>query len=250
MVHGLELFKKYFYEYNDQYVLIGGAACDILLNDLGNSFRATKDLDIVLIIDQLDVNFAKTFWEFIEKGGYKHLNKSNGKEQFYRFSHPENLLYPTMIELFSRKPVFVDHDLDSRLVPIHVDEAVVSLSAIIINDSYYDVLLTGKIIIDGYSIINIETIILFKIKAWLDLTSQSASGISVDSRNIKKHKNDIFRLLVFVLPGRQIVVHDEIKNDVQNFIELIADDKVDLRNLGIRSRRFDELIQILNLLFV
>jgi hypothetical protein len=29
MVKGLDFFEKYFAEYTDQYVLIGGAACDI-----------------------------------------------------------------------------------------------------------------------------------------------------------------------------------------------------------------------------
>jgi predicted nucleotidyltransferase len=49
MVHGLEKFKEYFENHKNQYVFIGGTACDILMNELGAPFRATKDLDIVLI---------------------------------------------------------------------------------------------------------------------------------------------------------------------------------------------------------
>ena len=30
MVKGLDTFRKYFEKYEDQYVLIGGAACDIV----------------------------------------------------------------------------------------------------------------------------------------------------------------------------------------------------------------------------
>lgn len=30
MVKGLDIFKKYFADYEDQYVLIGGTACDIV----------------------------------------------------------------------------------------------------------------------------------------------------------------------------------------------------------------------------
>lgn len=56
MVYGLEKFKEYLGEYTNQYVFIGGTACDILLNDLGASFRATKDLDIVLIVEALDAS--------------------------------------------------------------------------------------------------------------------------------------------------------------------------------------------------
>lgn len=34
MVKGLDTFRKYFSEYEDQYVLIGGAACDIVFREL------------------------------------------------------------------------------------------------------------------------------------------------------------------------------------------------------------------------
>jgi predicted nucleotidyltransferase len=54
MVHGLEKFKEYFGDLTKQYVFIGGAACDILMDELGAPFRATKDLDMVLIIEALD----------------------------------------------------------------------------------------------------------------------------------------------------------------------------------------------------
>lgn len=47
MVKGLDLFRKYFREYADRYVLIDGAACDLAMGEAGLDFRATKDLDIV-----------------------------------------------------------------------------------------------------------------------------------------------------------------------------------------------------------
>ncbi|MBV1708258.1 MAG: hypothetical protein KMY54_00225, partial [Erysipelothrix sp.] len=88
MVHGLDKFREYFQDYSSQYVLIGGTACEILLNEIGTPFRATKDFDIVLIIENLDSTFVKAFWKFIEDGGYKHREKEADKNQFYRFSEP------------------------------------------------------------------------------------------------------------------------------------------------------------------
>ena len=41
MVRGVEKFKEYFRDYTGQYTFIGGAACDIILGDLGEDFRAT-----------------------------------------------------------------------------------------------------------------------------------------------------------------------------------------------------------------
>ena len=43
MVKGLNTFQKYFAEYENQYVLIGGAACDIVFESNDASFRAAKD---------------------------------------------------------------------------------------------------------------------------------------------------------------------------------------------------------------
>ena len=51
MVKGLDTFQKYFKDYEEQYVLIGGAACDILFESNEVNFRATRDLDMVLIIE-------------------------------------------------------------------------------------------------------------------------------------------------------------------------------------------------------
>jgi predicted nucleotidyltransferase len=60
MVRGLDKFKQYFQEYASQYVIIGGTACDILFTELGVPFRATKDLDMVLIVEELNPSFGQT----------------------------------------------------------------------------------------------------------------------------------------------------------------------------------------------
>ena len=53
MVKGIDRFKAYFRDYTDQYVLIGGAACDISFGSNNAEFRATRDLDVVLIAEAL-----------------------------------------------------------------------------------------------------------------------------------------------------------------------------------------------------
>ena len=42
MVKGLDTFRKYFADYESQYVLIGGAACDILFETNEVNFRSTS----------------------------------------------------------------------------------------------------------------------------------------------------------------------------------------------------------------
>lgn len=49
MVKGITVFKKYFEEYPDNYTIIGGTACDILMEEAGFIARTTKDIDLILI---------------------------------------------------------------------------------------------------------------------------------------------------------------------------------------------------------
>lgn len=78
MVVGLESFKKWFKDYEEQYVIIGGTACSLLMMDEGLDFRATKDIDMVLIIEAITPEFGKCFWEYILNAEYEHKNKSTG----------------------------------------------------------------------------------------------------------------------------------------------------------------------------
>lgn len=250
MVHGLEKFKAYFEDYTNQYVFIGGTACDILMSELGAPFRATKDLDIVLIIEALDSSFGEAFWKFIEDAGYEHREKNDGKNQFYRFTEPRDSSFPKMIELFSKQSGNMELKFDNGLTPIHIDDSIVSLSAILLNDVYYDSLIRGKRMVDGYSLIEMETVILFKIKAWLDMKERKEAGARVDAKNIKKHKNDVFRLLANVSPTSRVETAEEIQNDIMQFIGKIREDQPDLKELGIRGTSLDEMLGILGDIFM
>lgn len=242
MVLGIEKFKQYFGDYTDQYVLIGGTACSILLNSIGSDFRATKDLDMVLLIEALDEKFANVFGKFIVDGGYGNKQESTGKEQFYRFSNPTEDGFPVMIELFSGRSKNFKLHFGSILTPIHITENVASLSAILLNDAYYQLIIEGKSIVDGYSVLSMEYNMLFKMKAWMDLCERKQSGEGIDSYDINKHKNDVFRLLINISPSNKISISREIHEDVKKFTDKIIYEKVDLKNLGIRSIGLPELI--------
>ena len=88
MVTGLESFRRWFAEYTDQYTIIGGTACDLLMSEDGLDFRATRDIDMVLIVESLTPEFGRRFWEYVNAADYEHRNKSTGEPQFYRFSKP------------------------------------------------------------------------------------------------------------------------------------------------------------------
>ncbi|EKD55872.1 MAG: hypothetical protein ACD_59C00013G0003 [uncultured bacterium] len=79
MVKGLEYFRDYFKEHSDKYVLIGGIANHLALNNVGIEPRVTKDLDIVLVAEAIDEALVKLFWEFIKEGQYEIKQIGNRK---------------------------------------------------------------------------------------------------------------------------------------------------------------------------
>lgn len=71
MVRGLDVFREYFAGYADQFVLIGGTAATLAMEDAGLEFRATKDLDIVLHIEALNAAFGEVIWKLVGLGRYE-----------------------------------------------------------------------------------------------------------------------------------------------------------------------------------
>lgn len=223
MIRGLDLFREHFAEFTEHYVLIGGSASELVMNEAGVDFRATKDLDIVLCIEALDKEFAEAFWAFVQAGGYEVQERSTGKKIFYRFIKPADETYPFMLELFSRNPDNLVLGDDSHLTPIPVSDNVSSLSAILMDENYYEFLHQHKTTIDGISVVKQECIIPLKARAWLDLNARKDAGEKIDAKNIKKHKNDVFRLFQVMPPELQVELPRTIADDMTRFFEALSE---------------------------
>jgi hypothetical protein len=246
MVKGIEKFREYFSEYADQYVLIGGTACDIFFGSRELDFRVTRDLDIVLIVEAQTKEFGRQFWNFIREDKYENRAVSSGKPQFYRFDKPGVPGYPSMIELFSRSDIVLEEE--TIVTPIHIDDAVSSLFAILLNEAYYELLLTGREVIDGISILKPSWLIPFKVKAWLDLNGKLKKGIHVDSRDIKKHRNDFIRICTELTLEKCTLSHD-IKEDMNIFIKGLHITDDELRNLGVKGVHETDIINVLRITY-
>lgn len=232
MVVGLNRWRTHFADYADRYVLVGGVACEQLMEEAGLGFRLTKDFDVVLLVELLDAGFAETFWAFIEAGGYERREKAAGGK-LYRFQRPTASDYPQMIELFSRAPEGIDLAPGSQLTPLPIDEAAASLSAILLDSGYYDFLRESARIIDGLPVLGEAAVIPFKARAYLDLTVRKANGEAIDSKDIKKHRNDVFRILQLLPEGGVQPLPDAIRADMSAFLEVVAHDT------GFRPSDFD-----------
>jgi hypothetical protein len=77
------------------------------------------------------------FWTFVEKGGYEIRQASDtGKPVLYRFQKPASPGFPAMLELFCRALQGIHLAEGAHLTPIPFQEAVASLSAILLDDEY------------------------------------------------------------------------------------------------------------------
>ncbi len=228
MVTGIQKFREYFAAHESQYAIIGGTACDLLFNAAGLNFRATKDIDMVLCVEVVDAAFGRTFEAFLNAGGYQARERSDGGREFYRFHRPTDQNFPFMIELFSRRPGNLDLPEDAILTPIAVDEDIVSLSAILLDEGYFEALQAARRQIDGITIIDETLLIPFKARAFLDLTARLEAGGNVDRKDIKKHRNDVFRLAQLLPLDASVDLPEPVRRDLRTFVDSAqADETLD-----------------------
>lgn len=128
---------------------------------------------------------------------------------------------------------------------LHVDEDISSLSAILLDDEYYRFLKQGIIVSSDVPILDVEHLIPFKIKAFLDLSQRAINGEAVDLKNIKKHKNDVFRLSELLYERKTINISATIASDILNFIDIMKREYINLKQLGIKKSKDDVLAKLL-----
>lgn len=192
---------------------------------------------MVLIVEALTPEFGEKIWDFIQDGKYRNKATNGDKPQFYRFDKPEDDSFPKMVELFCRSD-FELREL-TGITPIHIDDTVSSLSAILLNDDYYNVLLAGKVIAGGLSVLRPEYLILFKAKAYLDLKQRKENGEKIDSDDIKKHKKDVLRIATELMLDSVTALPDAVKADIDCFIESLEREPFDansLKNYGLDNQ--------------
>lgn len=244
MVRGLDVFQGWFAAYADQYVLIGGTAATLTMEEAGLAFRATKDLDIVLHVEALTPAFGAAFWKFVEAGGYEIRQASDtGKPIFYRFQKPADDRYPVMVELFARAPDGLRPAEGSQLTPIPLDEAVSSLSAILLDETYYAFIMAGRREVGGLPWVGEDRLIPLKAIAWLDLSARKEEGAKVDAKDVRKHLNDVLRLSQLLAPATRIPLDKKVSDDMTRFLTAIASyNSIDPKALRLGNATVAELV--------
>ena len=227
MVKGLEKFKEYFAGFEDNYVIIGGTACDIALQDTDMNPRATDDIDIILVVEKMTPEFGQRFWNFIIMGEYKtRQRKRVDKEpvpELFCFNNPKEG-FPVQIELLSKYPDILGEPMGFHLTPVPAGGKISSLSAILLDEEYYYHTVNSSIIERGIRIANPLSLLCLKVKAFLNLTEEKKTNPAIRSSDIKKHRDDVFKLLAMRIdPLTSVELPDTIKGELRIFIEMIEE---------------------------
>lgn len=224
MVVGLDKFKDFFKEYEGCYLIIGGSACDIIIESGGFIPRATDDIDILLIIEALSQEFVKQFWDFIAEGRYRLKQIDTQKRNCYRFRNPEAEEFPIQVELFCKTPDAINLIEGAHLTPIPAGEGLSNLSAILLDEDYYHFTVEHSSFNNNIHYANTEALICLKAFAYLDNKKRKEAGEYIRTRNIVKHKYDVFRMVFMMNPDDRFPLPDKIKDDLQLFADTVKDD--------------------------
>lgn len=255
-MQGLEKFKEYMKDFSSDYVIIGGTATVMALEENDLPARATKDIDMIVIFQPDTKHFMKRFWEFVKAGGYK-LYRAKGETQhprFFRFVQPEDIEFPAQIEIFSTVPDNMDVPHDIHIVHVPMDGYTSSFSAIILDKAYYDFAVEHSHVVNDIRILNPEAIIVLKALAFMGNLKLKREGLQIDQKNIDKHKRDIYRLAYTFDGSERFDVDDQVKELLRNFILVVKENPVDGRNMfrgqGIPVMTMPDFINILSTLFM
>lgn len=257
MVTGIGKFKEHFKNFEDSYVIIGGAACVVYEVAAGQKPRATKDLDMILIVEALSHDFVAEFWRFVKDAQYTERQVGEKgeepKQKYYRFKQPANKEYPAQVELFSRSLDVFDLPEGMYITPIPTDADLSSLSAILLDDDYYKYTIQHSKVENGVHIANTESLIALKCKAYLDMKRRKEETGDGDERHIRKHRNDVFRLVASITPAEQTFeLPNKIYNDVTSFCAQMEADLPDanlIKDMKLRGITPTDLLDRLKTLF-
>ena len=232
-MEGLDKFREAFKDFSDNYVIIGGTACDITMSGTEVRPRATHDIDMIIVVERMTPQYGERFWQFIREAGYR-PEKSKAKEgespkyEMYRFVDG-NPGFPEMIELLSRHPDVLGEPKGLTIEPLPIDGEQSSLSAIIMDDDYYRFTIEHSRLTDDIRHADSAALVALKARAYLNLIQDKQNGKHVNSKDIKKHRSDVLKNVV-IMTEDEIPAPSSIVECVKEFVMSIRSNWEELAN--------------------
>ena len=219
---GIDHFLAHLKGLEDQYVVIGGGAAAILMEQEGLEFRATRDVDLVLLTNSsTELNGRIT--EYVNLGRFKIKERTEGAPRYYRFRDPQDATFPEMIEIFARNDQNIELTEGQYIIPIQNDD-IARISAILLDDEYFGLIKGNCVRLEaGVSIINALGNICLKARAHREMSERKAKGEQVDEKDIKKHRNDILRIGITLRGDERLTLGPQAKGDLKIAIDKLRE---------------------------
>ena len=111
-----------------------------------------------------------------------------------------------------------------HIEPIPVSEELSSLSAIMLDNDYYELTASSSTIQDGLRVATPVALIGLKTRAYLNLLNDRASGKQVNSKDIKKHKTDVLKLIATASIPEPVTVPQSIYDSIMEYAAKIENE--------------------------
>lgn len=255
MLTGFDKFSEVMRNHCEHFVVIGGTACEAALENTGITRQhVTKDIDMVIVIERLAPDFISQLWHFFVEGEYKASRKTNVSGQsvyaLYRFVQSARTDYPAQIEILARQTEYVFGDNETHIEPIVEDESQYNLSAIIMDDDVYQFTIDHWEEYRGVRMASPTALVCLKARAYLNLLKDRASGIQVNSSDIKKHRRDVF-LLLATGKVEESVVPLSVYTTIQDFVAAMKELPIsDLaKSINVAEAAMEKYLELLSATF-
>ena len=211
--HGFDHFCSYLKGLEAYYVVIGGGAASILMDDEGLEFRLTKDVDLLVLSRSQELNAR--ILAYVKDGGYNSKESTDKLPRYYRFQKPTKGECPKMIEIFARNELELELEDGQHIIPI-ADAAAEKLSAILLDDEYFELIQKNMVKSEsGIPLVSALANICLKARAAREIFERREAGDrSAKEDDIVKHLKDIWRLGVTLNGNETISLTERPAKDV------------------------------------
>lgn len=217
----LSHLRDYLQDFEDDYVVIGGFATLMLLDrELEGHGKATFDIDLVLLTSK-NIHITQKIKEYIKEGLYEIQKGARDQYIYYRFIKPKIEGFAKEIELFTSNENDLELDADQRIIPIDSEEGLYSLSAIMLDPEYFEMIKQNVEKSTIAPCTNTQATIMLKMSAFRDLKER-------EDDKYKKHRRDIFKLSLLLTGEEKISLTGKMKEDFNAFIEHV-ETKIDAK---------------------
>lgn len=163
------------------------------------------------------IELSKKIKQYITEGKYDIQVGEKDQYKYYRFNNPKIENFAKEIELFASNENELELDEGQRILPIDPEEGLYSLSAIMLDPEYFEMIKSNINKSGEAPCTNTQATIMLKMSAFYDLRSR-------EDRKWRKHRRDILKLSLLLTGEEEIKLTGRMKEDFNSFIQHLEEE--------------------------